>query len=270
MSWRWVVWSLLSPSQVLLGITIAGGLLLAFGRVRMGRAFSIVGGAGLLVFGLLPTAHYLALALETRFPQPDLPASITGIVLLSGAERPRASDVYGEPQLNFAAGRYTTALRLTTRFPHARLFFTGGPPFDPETGRLGQTSVARTLLTSVGIDPARLTFEEGSADTCDNAENSRAAVRPEPGETWVLVTSAIHMPRTMACFRAAGWGEIVPQPADYHSLRPEWGVGAFQIAVNLALLDIALHEWVGLAYYRLTGRTREFFPAPFDRQRASP
>jgi uncharacterized SAM-binding protein YcdF (DUF218 family) len=269
-SWRWVVWSLLSPSQVLLGITIAGGLLLALGRDRAGRRLSVLGGVGLLLFGLLPTAHYLGLALETRFPQPELPAGITGIVLLSGAERPGASDVYGEPQLNSAAGRYTTTLRLATRYPDARLFFTGGPPFDPETGKLGQTSVARTLLTTVGIDPARLTFEEGSADTCDNAANSRAAVLPKPGETWVLVTSAMHMPRTMACFRAAGWGDIIPQPADYHSLRPEWGVGAFQIADNLALLDIALHEWVGLAYYRVTGRTQEFFPAPFDRQGASP
>ncbi len=38
--------------------------------------------------------------------------------------------------------------------------------------------------------------------------------------------------------------------------------GSFQIADNLVLLDLAMHEWIGLAYYRLTGRTREFFPAP--------
>jgi uncharacterized SAM-binding protein YcdF (DUF218 family) len=77
------------------------------------------------------------------------------------------------------------------------------------------------------------------------------------------------MPRTIACFRAAGW-EVIPQPADYHVVLGGIDAGTFQIADNLALLDIALHEWVGLAYYRLTGRTQEFFPAPFDRQGASP
>jgi len=268
-SWRWVVWSLLSPSQVLLGITIAGGLLLAFRRVRLGRAFAIVGGVGLLLFGLLPTSHYLVHPLESRFPEPILPAKVTGIVLLSGAERPAATEVSGEPQLNSAAGRYTTAIMLAARYPDARFVFTGGPANDPDTGRLGQTGVAKKILTGVGLQPPRLVFEQGSTDTCDNATNTKRLVGPKAGDTWVVVTSAIHMPRTIACFRAAGW-EVIPQPADYHVVLGGIDAGTFQIADNLALLDIALHEWVGLAYYRLTGRTQEFFPAPFDRQGASP
>jgi hypothetical protein len=41
-----------------------------------------------------------------------------------------------------------------------------------------------------------------------------------------------------------------------------WEASSFRIAGNLELLDVALHEWVGLAYYRLTGRIAEIFPGP--------
>ena len=269
MSVRWLIWSLLSPSQILLGLTIAGGLLLAFGSARWGKRLSVAGAIGLLLFGFLPVSHYLAAALETRFPQPQLPAQITGIVLLSGAERPAATEAFGEPQFSSAAGRYTTTLRLATRYPAARIVFTGGPETDPATGELSQTGVAKRLLPSVGIDPARVTYEEASTDTCDNASNTKALVQPRAGETWVVVTSAMHIPRTMACFRAIGW-EAIPQPANYQVVLGGIDAGTFQIADNLALLDTALHEWVGLVYYRLVGRTREIFPAPFDRAGTSP
>ena len=85
---------------------------------------------------------------------------------------------------------------------------------------------------------------------------------PRPGETWIVVTSAIHMPRTIACFRAAGWADIVAQPADYRVTPGSWNTGTFQVAENLAILDEAAHEWLGLVYYRLTSRTMEFFPGP--------
>ena len=261
MSWRWLIWTLFSPSQVILALLVAGGALLALGRERWGRRLSILGAVLLVAFGLLPASHFLMRTLEARFPQPDLPAQITGIVLLSGAERAAATESTGEPQLNSAAGRYTTALRLAARYPDARLVLTGGPSTDPVTGELGETGVGREILISVGLDPSRLTFEKGSTDTCDNAANTKALLKPGQGETWVVVTSASHMPRTMACFRSVGW-EVIPQPADYHVVVGGLDVGDFRISDNLVKLDVALHEWAGLAYYRLTGRTDEIFPSP--------
>jgi len=78
----------------------------------------------------------------------------------------------------------------------------------------------------------------------------------------VVVTSAMHMPRAIACFRAAGWARIIPQPDDYEAF-PSWGnLGTVRIVSRLTLLDLAAHEWLGLAYYRLSGRTTELFPAP--------
>ena len=72
---RWLVWSLASPSQVIVATVIAGAALLAIGRGRgrLARLLVVAGAGGLLVFGCLPTAHYLAFPLEHRFPATPLP-----------------------------------------------------------------------------------------------------------------------------------------------------------------------------------------------------
>ncbi len=257
---RWAFWSALGPSQVLALVLILGALLLATGRDRLGRRLCILGGGALFLFGLLPVSHYLVGPLEQRFPQPMLPAQIAGIVLLAGSERPSTTASHGEPQLNAHAVRYTTTLRLARQYPQARIVFVGGPPRNARTGELDQSGVARLLLPQMGLDPARLSYDERSSDTCDSAANAQARVRPQPGEHWVVVTSAVHLPRTVACFRAVGW-EVIPQPADFQVVMGSTNPGVFEVAHNLMLLDLGLHEWLGLVYYRLSGRTRTLFPA---------
>lgn len=263
MTGRYLLWTLLGPSQlVLLGLLVGVGLLLA-GWPRAGRVVAFAAGLALVVLGLLPTAAYLAGPLERRFPQPDLPPQIAGIILLAGAERVAASATHGVPQLGMHGDRYVTMLRLAARYPEARIVFTGDAREEPGQGPLGtQTAVAAATLAGIGLDGSRVTYESRSNDTCDNAANTRALIRPQPGEAWVVVTSAGHMPRTIACFRAAGWPDVIAQPADFQAVPGLRNAGAFRIVSNLALLDLAVHEWLGLAYYRLQGRTHEFFPGP--------
>jgi uncharacterized SAM-binding protein YcdF (DUF218 family) len=269
---RWLVWAWVAPAQLLLLATLVGGLLLAIapGRlgpptraVRIGRRLVTLTAVGLLLLGFLPTSHYLALPLATRFPVPRLPADVAGIILLAGSERQWLSDAYGEPQTGPHGSRYLTALRLAQRHPDARVVFTGGPRQVDWAGPLGtQTATAEAILGSVGLDPARLAVDDRSLDTCDHPGNVRAMVQPRPGETWVVVTSAMHMPRTVACFRAAGWPDVIPYPTDHQVSAVDWDASDFRIVRNLGLLDDAAHEWFGLAYYRLTGRIAELFPAP--------
>ena len=99
MSLRWLIWSFTSPSQLLLLALVLGPVLLAIGRPRAGRLITLLAAAGLFLLGVLPTSHYLAAALEARFPQPQLPAHITGIILLAGSERPAVSQAHGSPQV---------------------------------------------------------------------------------------------------------------------------------------------------------------------------
>jgi uncharacterized SAM-binding protein YcdF (DUF218 family) len=117
----------------------------------------------------------------------------------------------------------------------------------------------RAFFIEQGVDPARLLAEDRSRDTYENAVFSRDLVAPQREDVWILVTSAMHMPRAVGCFRRLAW-EVVPYPVDYRAEtapRP-----SFFLSEHLELLDVAAKEWVGLVAYRLLGHTDALFPGP--------
>jgi uncharacterized SAM-binding protein YcdF (DUF218 family) len=105
-------------------------------------------------------------------------------------------------------------------------------------------------------------LENRSRNTAENAAFSKALVAPKPGERWLLVTSAMHMPRAIGAFREAGF-PVEAYPVDYQTngwqdLRNVFG----SLSGGLGQLDGALHEWIGLIAYRLTGKSSALFPGP--------
>jgi uncharacterized SAM-binding protein YcdF (DUF218 family) len=81
-------------------------------------------------------------------------------------------------------------------------------------------------------------------------------------ERWILVTSAAHMPRAIAVFRAAGF-PIEAYPVDYQTRGRDDVIGLnTSFPEGLEMTDQAIHEWAGLVIYRLAGRTSKLFPAP--------
>jgi uncharacterized SAM-binding protein YcdF (DUF218 family) len=246
---RYFVWNLVEPSHLILYSAILGAVLWPS---RAGRWCRGACALLLIVLGLLPTAWALTRPLEQRFGFPTKLDRVDGIVVLAGAEVGKLSEVYAEPQLDEHADRLTTFLMLAQRFPSARLVHSG------DTQRHSQSAVARAVLLGAGLDPARIVFENRSRTTCASPAAVRELVAPGADERWLLVTSAVHMPRAVACFRAAGW-DVTPYPADF-SRGPE--ALHFDLVDNLTDLNTAAHEWVGLLYYRVMGYTSELWPAP--------
>ena len=119
----------------------------------------------------------------------------------------------------------------------------------------------RGALRQAGIDPDCVIFETDSRNTWENALFSRRLVEPQPGETWLLVTSALHMPRSVGIFRRVGW-EVVPYPVDYRTRRGGHPYLRFEFEKTLSLLHEATREWIGLVSYRLMDRTSALFPGP--------
>ncbi len=120
------------------------------------------------------------------------------------------------------------------------------------------------LWESFGIARDRVTLESRSRNTAENAAFTRVLVEPKPGERWLLVTSALHMPRAIGCFRRAGF-PVEAYPVDWTtprrlSLAPL--LPSFEPGRGLRELDSAAHEWLGLLAYWLTGRTSAFLPGP--------
>ncbi len=104
-----------------------------------------------------------------------------------------------------------------------------------------------------GVAPGRLLLEGQSRNTAENARLSLALAAPKPGETWLLVTSAFHMPRAMRSFETVGWTGLVPWPVDYRTSAFKDGMG-WNLTRNLLVLNTAIREQVGQIAYRLSGR----------------
>jgi uncharacterized SAM-binding protein YcdF (DUF218 family) len=139
--------------------------------------------------------------------------------MLGGAVDTHITAERGQATLNEAGERVTTMAELSRRFPQARLLLSGGANHVLTSQPVTESAVARDLLIGLGVDPARIEMEERSRDTCENAEQGMMLAKPQPGEQWLLVTSASHMPRAVACFRAAGF-PIIPYPVDFRTRGP--------------------------------------------------
>ena len=171
------------------------------------------------------------------------------------------SPVRDEVALNEAAERMTAMAELARRYPQARIVFSGG------SGRLifdgvSEASLAARLFESFGIAKERITLEDKSRDTLENARFTKELVQPKPGERWLLVTSAHHMPRSVGLFRAEGFA-VEAYPVDYRTRGAIDLLRFFStVGDGLRRTDTATREWVGLLVYRITGRTAELFPGP--------
>jgi uncharacterized SAM-binding protein YcdF (DUF218 family) len=255
-------WGLSKPS-VLLTLALGIATLLAHGRrPKLGlRAVTVVT-ACFFVVSIVPVGYLLARPLEERFPPPaPLPTHVDGIIVLGGATDPFMTAERGLPALNQYGERMTAFAALARAHPKARLVFTGG------NGSLGQpvmseAEVARLVFADMGLNTSRILFEDESRNTYENALFSKRLVAPAKGETWLLVTSAIHMPRSMGVFRHAGWTNLVPRPVAYTTAHHIGPIGAFDPQPKLAELDLAVHEWIGLVAYRLMGWTDTLYPGP--------
>jgi uncharacterized SAM-binding protein YcdF (DUF218 family) len=254
-------WLAADPANLLLLAATLGATLLFTRWHRAGRRCVAAAALSGLAVTLLPVGAWLVLPLESRFPPPvPLPPRVDGIVTLGGAVEQVVAAARGQVALTESAERLTAFVALARRYPEARLVYTGG------SGRLlrrdlKETAVARMLFEEVGLDPARVQFEGESRNTYENARLALAAAAPRPGETWLLVTSAAHMPRAVGAFRRVGW-PVVPYPVDYRTTGAIVAPGPLSFDGALEQVSAASREWVGLAAYRLLGRTDALFPGP--------
>jgi uncharacterized SAM-binding protein YcdF (DUF218 family) len=246
-------WFLVQPMSLVVLLLAAGFALLIAGRRTSGGALAGLGLLTLLLCGYTSLGAMLIQPLEHRYARPAPPERVDGIVVLGGGVDTGVAGARRSSELNAAGDRFAEAMRLAVAYPAARILFTGTP---------GEAAAARRFVSDMRLAADRALIDDRSGNTEENATFSRALARPAPGETWLLVTSAWHMPRAMALFRQAGFA-VVPWPVDYRSR----GNGRFELslddpALNVSVTGIALHEWLGLIAYWLTGRIASPFPGP--------
>ncbi len=244
------VWWILAPSSLL-----ALAVLLAFVAVRLRRrsAASVILAvltAALIAITVVPLDDWLAAPLEDRYPAPSpLPARVDGIVVLGGSVDWRVTRARAQLTLDDAGERMVAVLALARRYPDAELVFTG---LYQDELRSGWIHGERTLFASAfaGHD---VHFLGAASSTYQEALQAGKLIGGPDGGAWLLVTSALHMPRAVATFRTLG-ANVVPFPVDYRSTGDmSWRFDP-RLGRRLAELDRVVREWGALWVYRRSGR----------------
>ena len=254
-------WFLVQPLVAILILAALGIVLrwLAWRKLGSGLlAFSLV---CLAVVSLSPLGLVMLASLENRFPRPELPQEIAGIVVLGGGFDTRIARTRGEAEFNEAADRATQALILARRYPQAKVIFSGGDA-SILAQDIPETLSAKEFFLGAGLSPDRLVLDAKARDTFENAVFAKQLADPKPGETWLLITSAFHMPRSVGCFRQAGFA-VLPYPVDYRTPggADVWRPSSASVR-NVEKVHFAIREYLGLLAYWMQGRTDALFPAP--------
>jgi len=253
---------LTSPSNIFILLVIVGTALLFTRLARGGRRMLVLGVTLLIVFGLSPAGFMLLSVLENRFPAWDASRGApTGFIILGGALDPDLSAARHMPVMGDGSERITVVAELARRYPDAKFIYSSGSA--SVFGGLAEADYVLPLFESFGIPRDRIVIENRSRNTDENARFSKVLAAPKPGERWVIVTSAFHMPRSIGTFRAAGF-PVEAYPVDWHTR----GTGADRLVfftffvAGLGATDVVAHEFIGMTMYRLTGRSSALFPGP--------
>lgn len=245
---------LAQPLNGVLALLLLSALL---GRMRSTHADKPFIAALLLLFlsGFEAVPDALLSRLEDQSAELATDADLSryaGIVVLGGAlESGRISQHHVQPLLNDSAERMTMAVSLWQRNQGLRLVFTGGEG-DLFGSGPSEAVRAQAFFASMGIPKEALTLESRSTNTYENAVFTRQLPGLDVHKPWLLMTSAWHMPRSLATFQKAGWN-ITPCPVDFRTGgSPPWS--HYDLRRGAEQWELLLHEWLGIAAYRLSGR----------------
>jgi uncharacterized SAM-binding protein YcdF (DUF218 family) len=249
-----LAWWLLRPSGLLLLLVAIVALAASMGARRLAAALAFLALAAWAGVTMVPVSAWLAAPLEARHPLPErLPAQVDGIVVLGGSVDWRGSAARGQLQLGASGERMAAAAALARRYPGALLAFTGVTA-EALARDFVPTPSPGSLFAGPEFEDRRIVVLPGARSTYEEAIVLLERVAPRPGETWLLVTSAWHMPRAWSTFRTLGW-TLRPYPVDSIAAGASWGWPSLPgAAERLAEFDTVVREWGAVVVYRRGGR----------------
>jgi uncharacterized SAM-binding protein YcdF (DUF218 family) len=248
-------WWFLQPSNIMFLLLLVA-LLASLLRLRALAGFMLFLGLAIIALPVaFGAADWLGWQLERQFAPPGtLPAHVDGIIVLGGSVQWDISEQHGQLNLNAAGERMVAAAALARRYPQAQLVLTGlyretiPADFRPD-------ALPRSLFAGPEFGGRPLTYIGAARSTYEEGLLVLEQVRPAAGQTWLLVTSAMHMPRATQVFATLGWTNLIPYPVDYRApATPRLLNLNLNIGEQLQRFDDAVREWAALIVYRNTGR----------------
>ena len=255
------IWILADPGNVFLILLIVSWALLGTRWHKSGQRLQRLLVLVSILIATVPFSSWGFWILENRFPRMTvLPDLVDGIIVAGGIISPQLSRDRGQPVIGGAVERLTAMAKLAKLYPNAKVIFSGGSG-DPSQPNLKEAHYLEPFMADMGLKQGRITYEDKARNTAENAQMTLKMAEPKLGDTWLLVTSAFHMPRAIGTFRKAGWN-IQAYPVDFNTPQNFQWQFFFNFSGGLMQIGQFAHEVVGLIVYKITGRSQSFLPEP--------
>ena len=245
---------LVTPFPVCMALIAVGSLLILRGKTKNGKYVFFSGALTLLALCLPPIPNWSLAVLEEQYG-PAYDKAIGGLdtsypyiaVLGGGLVRNRSLPPIATLSRGSAV-RILEAVRLYRKLPGSKLIILGGPV----SSTMADSTVMAQAALELGVAPEDVILFDDAKDTISQARRLRGYLGDQ---SFLLVTSAFHMPRAMAMSTHLGL-QATAAPADY--LRSEsnpYRLGSLIPSVtNLQKAHIAWHECLGIAWARMRGQ----------------
>ena len=261
-----IVQFLIEPLNLLFLISVLALFFLILRKPIATKLFLWLSVIGFILVGYAPIPESLARILENSIEKVDInkmpSEQIAGIIILGGAIS--GEDIAidrGEITIGSAAERVTKGLELIRRYPNLPFIFSGFSERVTPRG-MSEAGAFKQLIAEQGlaeITQSTAYYENQSRNTYENAVYSKKLIDQLGVSTpsiktgsWLLVTSATHMPRSVKIFEKQGI-RIIPIPVDYQTANTlQWR--EFNITDGALLWNRLLHEYIGIVAYKLTGK----------------
>ncbi|KQQ73281.1 hypothetical protein ASF70_05440 [Rhizobium sp. Leaf321] len=249
-----LIWLLAQPLSIAFLLSALAALFGLFGLRKLSGMSALLCALTLFVT-LYTTAGALALqSLEARYPKPATdPADLSCTIILGGAFESEVTAARGGIEFNQAADRFIEAGRLALQFPQSRILISGGDGSFSGVYE-GEAQASERFFTAFGIAADRVVKENTSRTTYENTLNTAEILKQRGFSDCALITSAFHMPRSVALFQKAGIA-VRPWPTDFRTSGIVSAKLDFtQPALNAQLTATAAREWMAVLGYRFAGR----------------
>lgn len=201
-------------------------------------------------------------SLEWQYLPPAAMPHADAIVVLGGSTRPQT---YPRPshEVNEAGDRLLYAAMLYQQGVAAHVLVSSGVVGVDGPAIMGEAESMAALLNLMGVPDDALWMESRSRNTYENAVETKKLLDAQGIDRIVLVTSAMHMPRSVAIFRKQGF-DVIPAPTDFMVTQADWdyyfspapAVQLFNLFPSAETMDRsvrALKEYMGMAVYWARG-----------------
>jgi len=240
---------LLKPFTLSLLLLSVGVILLwSKQRQKLGRSLIVFGFASLVLMSIPIVPNEIARRLEYSCPPilraEDIPDDIRWVVVLSGASIDNAYVPITSRNIRDTLHRVAEGVVLAKKLPKTKLLLSGGSVFDSGPA----SKVMAEMAIELSFPGDRIVKESKSLDTEDQAAIIASIVGKE---RVLLVTSALHMPRSVMLFKAYGMDFLPAPTAHISTTRPRLLNMLLPSAGALAMTENVAHELIGMAWFKL-------------------